>query len=64
VRKSYKHINNGHSKLKYSQINDLLEIHKITKADFTLAMETFSNNSSVEIEKLLNSKDLFFGKAR
>ena len=62
VRKSYKHINNGHSKLKYSQINDLLEIHKITKADFTLAMETFSNNSSVEIEKLLNNKDFVLEK--
>ena len=62
VKKSYKHVNNDHRKLKYTQIKDLLEIHEITKSDFTLAMETFSNNSSVEIEKLLINKDFILEK--
>ena len=62
VRKSYKHVNNDHRKLKYSQIKDLLEIHEITKSDFTLAMETFSNNSSVEIENLLINQDSILEK--
>jgi len=62
VKKSYKHVNNDHRKLKYSQIKDLLEIHEITKSDFTLAMETFSNNSSVEIENLLINQDSILEK--
>jgi Na+/phosphate symporter len=57
VKKSYKHINNDHSKLKLSQVRDLQEIHEISKSTFQNAMETFQNNSTVELTSILNRKD-------
>ena len=57
ISKSYKHIDNDHLKLKLSQIRDLKEIHDFTKSIFKNSMETFDNNSILDIELILNRKD-------
>ena len=57
ITKSHKHINNDHQKLKLSQIRDLREIHEFTKSIFKDSMETFDNNSVIEIEKILATRD-------
>ncbi len=57
VKKSYKHVNNDHSKFKLSQVRDLQEVHEISKSTFQNAMETFRNNSTVELISILNRKD-------
>jgi len=56
ITKSHKHINNDHQKLKLSQIRDLREIHEFTKSIFKNSMETFDNNSVIEIEKILATR--------
>ena len=58
ISKSYKHINNDHQKLKFSQIRDLAEIHDFTKSIFKDSMETFDNKSTSNIELILKNRDL------
>ena len=58
ISKSYKHINNDHQKLKFSQIRDLTEIHDFTKSIFKDSMETFDNKSTSNIELILKNRDL------
>jgi len=56
VKKSYKHVNNDHSKLKLSQIRDLKDVYELTEAVFHEAMEAFENNSEVKINILLENR--------
>ena len=56
VKKSYKHVNNDHSKLKMSQIRDLKDVYELTEAVFHEAMEAFENNSEAKINILLENR--------
>jgi len=56
VKKSYKHVNNDHSKLKLSQIRDLKDVYELTEAVFHEAMEAFENNSEAKINILLENR--------
>ena len=56
VKKSYKHVNNDHSKLKLSQIRDLKDVYGLTEAVFHEAMEAFENNSEAKINILLENR--------
>jgi len=56
VNKSYKHVNNDHSKLKLSQIRDLKDVYELTEAVFHEAMEAFEKNSEVKITALLEKR--------
>ena len=59
VKKSYKHINNDHSKLKLSQVRDLQSVYELTEAVFHEAMEAYKNNSEAKINLVLeNRKDI------
>ena len=56
VKKSYKHINNDHSKLKLSQVRDLQSVYELTEAVFHEAMETYKNNSEDKINLVLENR--------
>ena len=59
VKKSYKHVNNDHSKLKLSQVRDLQSVYELTEAVFHEAMEAYKNNSEAKINLVLeNRKDI------
>ena len=59
VKKSYKHVNNDHSKLKLSQVRDLHSVYELTEAVFHEAMEAYNNNSEAKINLVLeNRKDI------
>ena len=59
VKKSYKHVNNDHSKLKLSQVRDLQSVYELTEAVFHEAMEAYNNNSEAKINLVLeNRKDI------
>ena len=59
VKKSYKHVNNDHSKLKLSQVRDLQNVYELTEAMFHEAMEAYNNNSEAKINLVLeNRKDI------
>lgn len=62
VKKSYKHVNNDHSKLKLSQVRDLQEIHELTESVFQDAMESFENNSIAKLENVLNNRVAILSK--
>ncbi len=62
IKKSYKHINNDHSKLKLSQLRDLKEVHELTESIFADAMEAFKNNSTAELERVINNKNVILNK--
>jgi len=62
VKKSYKHVNNDHSKLKLSQVRDLQEIHELTESVFQDAMEAFENNSIAKLEIVLNNRSKIMSK--
>ena len=62
VKKSYKHVNNDHSKLKLSQVRDLQEIHELTESVFQDAMEAFENNSIAKLEIVLNNRSNIMSK--
>ena len=62
VKKSYKHVNNDHSKLKLSQVRDLQEIHELTESVFQEAMEAFKNNSIAKLEIVLNNRSNIMSK--
>ena len=56
VKKSYKHINNDHSKLKLSQVRDLQSVYELTEAVFHEAMEAYKNNSEAKINLVLENR--------
>ena len=56
VKKSYKHINNDHSKLKLSQVRDLQNVYELTEAVFHEAMEAYNNNSEAKINLVLENR--------
>ena len=59
VKKSCKHVNNDHSKLKLSQVRDLQSVYELTEAVFHEAMEAYNNNSEAKINLVLeNRKDI------
>jgi phosphate/sulfate permease len=59
VKKSCKHVNNDHSKLKLSQVRDLQSAYELTEAVFHEAMEAYNNNSEAKINLVLeNRKDI------
>lgn len=59
VKKSCKHVNNDHSKLKLSQVRDLQNVYELTEAVFHEAMEAYNNNSEAKINLVLeNRKDI------
>lgn len=62
VKKSYKHVNNDHSKLKMSQIRDLKDVYELTEAVFHEAMEAFENNSEAKINILLENRSAVLQK--
>ena len=53
VKKSYKHVNNDHSKLKLSQVRDLQSVYELTEGVFHEAMEAYNNNSEAKINLVL-----------
>ncbi|MEJ6793949.1 MAG: inorganic phosphate transporter [Flavobacteriales bacterium] len=56
VKKSYKHVNNDHSKLKLSQVRDLQSVYELTEAVFHEAMEAYKNNSEAKINLVLENR--------
>ena len=56
VKKSYKHVNNDHSKLKLSQVRDLQNVYELTEALFHEAMEAYSNHSVAKINLVLENR--------
>ena len=57
VKKSYKHVNNDHSKLKLSQVRDLQNVYELTEAMFHEAMEAYNNNSEAKINQVLKNRE-------
>ena len=57
VKKSYKHVNNDHSKLKLSQVRDLQNVNELTNSIFEEAMEAYSNNSVAKINLVLENRE-------
>ena len=57
VKKSYKHVNNDHSKLKLSQVRDLQNVYELTEAVFHEAMEAYNNNSEAKINLVLENRE-------
>ena len=57
VKKSYKHVNNDHSKLKLSQVRDLRSVYELTEAVFHEAMDTYNNNSEAKINLVLENRE-------
>lgn len=55
-RSSYKHINNNHKKLKYSQFKELKEIDNKLEVLFNDAQKAFNSDSFEEIGKILNTE--------
>lgn len=56
VKKSYKHVNNDHSKLKLSQVRDLQSVYELTEGVFHEAMEAYNNNSEAKINLVLENR--------
>ncbi|MBO6631141.1 MAG: inorganic phosphate transporter, partial [Psychroserpens sp.] len=57
---SYKHINNNHKKLKFSQIKELKEIDEVMETLFNDTKKVFDSNSFEEIGLVLNDKNKVF----
>ena len=57
VKKSCKHVNNDHSKLKLSQVRDLQNVYELTEAVFHEAMEAYNNNSEAKINQVLENRE-------
>ncbi len=54
---SYKHINNNHKKLKFSQIKELKEIDELMEKLFNDTKKAFDKNSFEDISLILNEKN-------
>tara|TARA_B110000116_G_scaffold272052_1_gene294952 strand:- start:67 stop:2331 length:2265 start_codon:yes stop_codon:yes gene_type:complete len=61
VNKSFKHINNGHDKLKLSQIRDLNDIFESYDLILKGSMKGFYNASNSELENVWERKDEIMG---
>jgi len=57
---SYNHVNNNHKNLKKSQINDLTAIKDELTALLTRIELDFKNNSFINIEEIIDAKQLLF----
>ncbi|TXE13230.1 inorganic phosphate transporter [Seonamhaeicola algicola] len=57
---SYKHVNNNHKKLKFSQIKELKEIDEVFEKLFANTKEAFSSGSFNKIGAVLAKKDKMF----
>ncbi|NRA94471.1 MAG: inorganic phosphate transporter, partial [Psychroserpens sp.] len=55
---SYKHVNNNHKKLKFSQIKELKEIDEVMDTLFEDTKKAFDTNSFGEIGLVLSEKDM------
>ncbi|APG60887.1 inorganic phosphate transporter [Christiangramia salexigens] len=56
-KKSYKHVNNNHKPLRYSQINDLKEIDKLLSSLLQEIEEVFSERRFDKIESIIDHKE-------
>ena len=56
-KKSFKHINNNHKKLKFNQIKELSQINDSIQQLFSDAMQAFKSGSFEKIESIINSKN-------
>ena len=54
---SYKHVNNNHSKLKLTQIRELIEVNSSISELFTEVNELYKNKSFNKIKSVINKKD-------
>ena len=54
---SYKHVNNNHSKLKLTQIRELIEVNSSISELFTEVNELYKNKSFNKIKSVVNKKD-------
>lgn len=54
---SYKHINNNHKKLKFSQIKELKEVDEVMEKLFNDTKQAFDENSFEDIGLVLNEKN-------
>lgn len=61
-RKSYKHINNNHKALRFSQIKDLQEIDDLLESLLAEIEEIFNNRKFDRISYVLNRKEEIFAK--
>ncbi|MFV9551612.1 inorganic phosphate transporter [Algibacter sp. PT7-4] len=57
---SYKHVNNNHKKLKFTQIKELKEVDSILETLFNDTKAAFNSGSFEEIGSVLNRKDNIF----
>ena len=57
---SYKHVNNNHKKLKFTQIKELKEVDTVLEALFNDTKEAFNSHSFEEIGSVLNKKQEVF----
>ncbi|MGC1203923.1 MAG: inorganic phosphate transporter, partial [Flavobacteriaceae bacterium] len=57
---SYKHVNNNHKKLKFTQIKELKEIDDVLEKLFSKTKEAFDSGSFEEIGIILNNKKEVF----
>jgi len=61
-KKSYKHINNNHKALRFSQIKDLQEIDDLLESLLAEIEEIFNNRKFDRISYVLNRKEEIFAK--
>ena len=57
---SFKHVNNNHKKLKFSQIKELKELETALESLFTKTVEAFNTNAFDKIGLLLSQKEDLF----
>ncbi|MBC3758144.1 inorganic phosphate transporter [Hyunsoonleella sp. SJ7] len=57
---SFKHVNNNHNKLKFSQIKELKEVDAVLEQIFTNTKQAFDSGSFEEIGKVLSEKHKLF----
>ncbi len=57
---SYKHVNNNHKKLKFSQIKELKHVDKILEQLFNATQNAFESSSFDEIGTILADRDRFY----
>ncbi|KJD35205.1 phosphate:sodium symporter [Tamlana sedimentorum] len=57
---SYKHVNNNHKKLKFTQIKELKEVDKVLESLFESTKTSFNSHSFEEIGLVLSKKEAIF----
>tara|TARA_B110000503_G_scaffold107066_2_gene159961 strand:- start:16051 stop:18339 length:2289 start_codon:yes stop_codon:yes gene_type:complete len=58
--RSYKHVNNNHSKLKLTQIRELIEVNSSVSNFFNEVNELYKNKSFDEIQNIIKEKDRLY----